>query len=217
MVMRKIILVTFVVAMFGITQSNAQGLVKNLMGRMYGGVKVEANTSNFFLSDMDGMSSKMNIGGSAGGFLGLRVSERFSIQEDFLMYYQTSQLERNEQKGDFSYLGAECTLYAMGNWKISGSNRLSVGVGPFVGYGLNAKYKIDGIETDLYEKDNNGDKTFQPFSAGVAAILGYELRCGLQFNISYKVGVIDQLDANKDNASMLPSRISMGVAYRFGK
>lgn len=66
-------------------------------------------------------------------------------------------------------------FYAMGNWKICGDNRLSVGVG----HGLNAKYKIDGIEADLYEKNNNGDKTLQPFDVGAAVVLGYELRCGL--------------------------------------
>lgn len=118
--MKRKLVAALMVAMLGITQCNAQWLVKNLMEHMYGGAKVESNASNFFLPDMDGMSSKMNMGGSAGGFLGLKVSERFSIQEDFLMHYQTSQLERNGQKGDFNYLGAECTLYAMGNWRING-------------------------------------------------------------------------------------------------
>jgi len=76
---------------------------------------------------------------------------------------------------------------------------------------------MDDNETDLYEKNGNGDKVFQPFSAGVGIMLGYELGCGLQINASYKIGILDQLDASKDKTSMLPSRISLGVAYRFGK
>lgn len=212
--MKKTVTVTIIATVLATTQVSAQSFVKNLMGRIYGGPKVEANVSNFFLSDMAGMESKMNIGGSAGGFIGFRLSENFSFQEDLLIHYQTSQLEQEGQKGDFSYLGAEFSLYAIGHWRV-GNGCIIAGAGPFVGYGLDVKYKAGNVETDLYEKNGNGDKPFQPFSAGAAVMLGYELKCGLQFNTSYKIGIIDQLDAKKADASMLPCRISLGVAYRF--
>lgn len=215
--MKKVMVAVCMTAMLGTTPGYAQGIVKSLMARIYGGPKIEANASNFLLSDMDGAVSKMNMGGSAGGFIGYRISERFSVQEDLLVHYQTSQWEQNGQKGDFSYLGAEFTLYAMGNWNLFGENRFMIGVGPFVGYGLDAKYKTGNTETDLYEEDSNGNKVLQPLSAGAAVTLGYELKCGLQFNASCKVGIIDQLDADKKNADLLPIRISMGIAYRFGK
>ncbi len=215
--MKKLVMMAVLAIVLGTAQAEAQGLVKNLMGHMYGGPKVEANLSGFFLSDIPGVKSKMNVGGSVGGFFGFRVTENFSVQEDILMHYQVSQLEQDGKKGDLSYLGAELAFYAVGHWNVYGNNRLIVGAGPFVGYGLNAKYKMDDNETDLYEKNGNGDKVFQPFSVGAGIMLGYELGCGLQINASYKIGILDQLDAPKDKASMLPSRISLGVAYRFGK
>lgn len=201
----------------GTTQAGAQGLVKNLMSRMYGGPKIEANVSNYFLSGMPGVSSKMNAGGAVGGFLGFRITEHFSVQEDILVKYQTSQLEQNGQKGDFSYFGAELSFYAVGHWSTSSRNRFIIGAGPFVGYGLDAKYKINGNETDLYKKDGNGVKKLQPFDIGVGVMLGYELKCGLQVNASYKIGILDQLSADKSDASMRSNQISLGVAYRFGK
>ncbi len=215
--MKKVMTAVCMTAMLNITSGYAQGFAKSLMAHIYGGPKIEVNASNFLLSDMDGAVSKMNMGGSAGGFIGYRISERFSIQEDLLVHYQTSQWEQNGQKGDFSYLGAEFTLYAMGNWNLFEANRLMIGVGPFVGYGLDAEYKTDNTETDLYEEDSSGNKVLQPFSAGAAITLGYELKCGLQFNASCKIGIIDQLDADKKNADLLPNRISIGIAYRFGK
>lgn len=214
--MKKVVMMAVLATVLGVTQVSAQSFVKNMMGRLYGGPKVEANVSSFFLSDMPGVSSKMNAGGTLGGFFGFRFSENFSIQEDILLHYQTSQLEQDGKKGDFSYWGAELSFYAVGHWQ-NRNGRIIIGAGPFVGYGLDAKYEIDGIETDLYEKDSKDEKPFQPFNIGAAVMLGYELKCGLQFNASYKLGVLDQLDANKKNASMLPSRISLGVAYRFGK
>lgn len=213
--MKKFIIL-LTAAVLSVAQVSAQGFLKKMTERLYGGPKVEANASNFILSDMTGVKSKINAGVSAGGFFGLRLSEHFSVQEDILFLYQTSQLEQGVSKADFSYIGAELSLYGVGNWQV-GNGRILAGIGPFVGYGIDAKYKIGDNETNLYEKDSNGDRPFQPFNIGAAVMLGYEFKCGLQINTSYKVGVMNQLDAGKSDASMLPSTVSVGVAYRFGK
>ena len=215
--MKKILLVLALASMFGATQVSAQGLMKKMMSNLYGGPKVEANMSTFFLSDMPGMETKMNIGGSVGGFLGMRLSEHFAIQEDILVHYKTSEFEQEGTKGDFEYLGAELTFYAMGNWMLNNGSRLSIGAGPFAGYGISAKYKVNGEETDLYEEDANGETAFNPLNVGAAITAGYEFRCGLQVNVSCKYGIMNMLDANKDNAALRPGTVSLGLAYRLGK
>lgn len=198
-------------------QVNAQGIVKKIMANLYGGPKIEANASNFLFSDIDGAKSKLNIGGAVGGFLGVRMSEHFAIQEDFLVYYRASQFQRTgTPEGDFKNIGAEMTFYAMGNWQL-GNGRIQLGAGPFADYGINAKYKVDGNETDLYEKDNDGKTPLKRLNAGVGATIGYEFGCGLQINASYKLGLLNALDAQKDNATFRPSIISLGLAYRLGK
>ena len=215
--MKKLVVALALAGMFGITQVNAQGLVKRMMTNLYGGPKIEANVSNFFFSDMPGLESKIKAGGSAGGFLGLRISEHFAVQEDILVQYKVAGLERNGIKGDFEYLGAELTFYATGNWMLYNGSRFSVGAGPFAGYGISAQYKTDGKEIDLYEKDSNSDTPLNPLNIGAAITVGYEFKCGLQINASYKLGIMNMLDANKSNAAMRSGTLSMGVAYRFGR
>lgn len=215
--MRKLVVSLALASMFGLTsQVSAQGFIKEMMSNLYGGPKVEANISTFFLSDMPGVESKMDVGGSVGGFLGLRISEHLSVQEDLLMYYKSSGFERNGVKGDFEYLGAEFTIYAMGNWTL-GNGRILLGAGPFASYGINGKYKVGGKETDVYEKDANGDMVFNPLNVGAALTAGYEFKCGLQINASCKYGIMNTLDAHKANSALRPGTISLGVAYRFGK
>lgn len=152
-------------------QVNAQGIVKKIMANLYGGPKKEANASNFLFSDIDGAKSKLNIGGAAGVFLGVRMSKHFAIQEDFLVYYRASQFQRiGLAEGDFKNIGAEMTFYAMGNWQL-GNGRIQLGAGPFADYGINAKYKVNGNETDLYEKDDNGKMPLKRLNAGVGATI----------------------------------------------
>lgn len=214
--MKKLVLILALTSIL-VPQANAQGIMKRMMANLYGGPKIEANVSNFFFSDIPGLESKMKIGGSAGGFIGLRMSEHFAIQEDILVHYKVSGLEQNGIKGDFEYLGAELTFYAVGSWKLYNGGHLSVGAGPFAGYGLSAKYKVDGKETDLYEKDGNGNTPLTPLNIGAALTVGYEFKCDLQINASYKLGIMNMLDSYKTNASMRPGTLSVGIGYRFGK
>lgn len=215
--MRKVVWMLALASFLGSTQVSAQGFMKKMMSTLYGGPKVEANMSHLFLSDLPGVEGKMNVGGSVGGFLGMRMSEHFAVQEDIMMHYKTSTLEQDGVEGDFEYIGAEITFYAMGNWTLNNGGRLLLGVGPFAGYGISAKYKVDGVETNLYEKNGNDEAILNPLNVGAAVTVGYELKCGLQINASCKYGIMNMLDANKENAAMRPGTISLGVAYRFGK
>lgn len=216
--MKKTVLTLALASMFaGAGHVQAQGLIKKMMSNLYGGPKVEANVSNFFISDMPEMDCQMNIGGSVGGFVGVRMSEHFAIQEDMLLSYKTSNFENDGVKGDYNYLGVDLTFYAMGNWKLNNGSSLSFGIGPFASYGINAKYKVGDEETDLYEKNDEGKKAFKPLNVGGAITAGYEFKCGLQINASYKIGVLNTLDSHDGDATLRPSAISMGIAYRFGK
>lgn len=213
--MRKLVCALALAGMFMSAPVSAQGFIKKMMSNLYGGPKVEANMSRFFLSDMPGVESKMKLGGSAGGFIGIRMSEHFAVQEDILLNYNTSELKQaNGAKGDFEYLGAELAFYAMGNWKLNNGGRLSVGAGPYASYGFSAKYKMNGEKTDLYNKDHNGEKPLNPMNIGAAITIGYEFQCGFQINASCKYGIMNALDAHKDDAAMHPFTVGLGLAYR---
>jgi hypothetical protein len=55
----------------------------------------------------------------------------------------------------------------------------------------------------------------QRWDFGAGAMLGYEFGCRLQISATYKIGFINALNAGKDNATLLPQTVSLGLGYRF--
>ena len=201
---------------FSFTQANAQSFIKKITGNLSGGFKTEVNISNFSLSDMPDAKSKINIGGTFGGFAKLDLSAHFAVQGDVLCHYKTSSLEQGAVKSDYQYRGLEIPVYAMSQLKMNNGDRFYVGVGPYAEYGLNAEYKTGANEIDLYEEDETtGKASMTRLAIGAAAIIGYEFGCGIQVNVGYKTGLTNALEANKGDASMFPNTVSIGIGYRF--
>ncbi len=200
--MKKTVFGIMMILGLGATTLNAQNIS--------GGIKAEANLSNFILTDMDNMKSKMGIGASLGGFAKFDLTENFAIQPELLFHFQTSKME-NKITGndrDYQYFGMEIPVYAMGQWKNSSDGRFYAGVGPYVGVGFDARNTDPTYK--LYKENE-----LQAWDFGFGAQVGYEFANGIQINAGYKIGVIDALDAGKDDATMLPQRISLGVGFRF--
>ena len=208
--MKKIILSVALVMSLGCASIKAQNVS--------GGIKVEANTSNFILSDMDNMKSQLGPGVTVGGFGTIEFGQNFALRPEVLLHYKNSVMEEKTTKNetDFQYLGVEIPVYAVGQFAI-GSGKGFVGVGPYVGFGIDARYKVDGTEdVKLYKEiGNTGNSNLQRWDVGAGLLLGYEFSNKIQINASYKIGFIDALDLGKDNASMLNQNISLGLAYRF--
>jgi len=198
--MKKVLVGLFVVLGLGTTQVNAQSITY--------GVKAEANMSNFNLSDMKGVDSKMGFGATVGGFAKFDISERFAIQPELLVHFQNSEWKDNGVKRDFEYWGLEIPVYAMFQWDTPSNNRFYAGVGPYVGYGLAAE--LNRPKTKMYKDD-----LMQEWDFGFGAQVGYEFANGIQINAGYKMGIVNALDKDRDGGKALPQRISLGVGYRF--
>jgi hypothetical protein len=204
--MKKIVLSLVVILGLGCSVVNAQTSIS-------GGVKADANVSNFLLSDMDAYTSTMKVGASIGGFMKMEFGEVFALQPELLFHYKASKMEIGNSETDFEYWGAEIPVYALCQ-KQMGSGKGFIGVGPYVGFGFDAKYK-DG-DIDLYEKNSLTDKAaLNRWDFGVGATLGYEFSSGISINAGYKIGLIDMMDEGKDNASMKNQAVSLGLGYRF--
>lgn len=196
--MKKLISGIFLILGFTTLQANAQIIS--------GGIKAEANGSGFFMSDMPGAKSALGTGGTFGAFAKLDLAKHFAVQAELLFNYHESTLTMGGAKNDFRYLGLEIPVFAMGQWYTASGNRFYVGVGPYAGYGLQAKYTDAG--TDLY-----GNDTLQPWDFGGKAIVGFEFANGIQINAGYRVGLYS---SSKEGAGkMLPQVMSLGIGYRF--
>lgn len=170
------------------------------------GIKAEANGSNFLLSDMSGAKSMMGTGGTFGGFIKLDLLDNLALQPEILFNYQTSKIKVSDVKNDFEYMGLEIPVYVMGQWTVSSGHRFFAGVGPYVGFGLSAKYKDPDI--NLYDSDE-----FQRLDFGAKAMIGFEFANGIQINAGYKLGLLNL--KKEGDGKMLTEVMSLGVGYRF--
>ena len=204
---KSILLIVSVSFIFCTYAINAQDIL--------GGIKVDANMSNFILSDMDEAKSKLGFGVSVGGYTKIEFRKCFGIQPEILLHYKTSTVEVAGDETDYQYFGVEIPLYAVGQ-KDLWNGKGFVGIGPYIGFGIDARYKADGMDdVELYKEYNNQKSEMQRFDFGAGVMLGYEFKNRLQVLATYKIGFVDALNANKDNATMLNNTISLGLGYRF--
>lgn len=203
--MKKLILVFMSVLMTaGLVSVNAQTSLS-------GGIKAEANMSNFILTDLNNQTSKLNVGANLGGFMKIELHENFAIQPELMLFYRNSKREIGSVEDDFQQFGVQIPVYALGQMNL-GNGKGYLGIGPYVGLGIDARMK--DADLDLYKKVND-EAPMNRWDFGIGAMLGYEFGSGLQINAGYQIGLIDQLDAGKDNASMLNQAITLGLGYRF--
>jgi len=175
------------------------------------GMKLEANMSNFLLTDLDNQSSTMKLGPTLGGFMNIGVHENFSIQPEVMFYYRQSEMETGATEDDFKQWGIQVPVYFLGQTHTQ-NGKFYAGVGPYLGLGFDARY--NDADQDLYKKVND-EAAMNRWDFGLGALVGYEFHNGIQINAGYQLGLIDQLDELKDDASMRTQTVSLGVGYRF--
>jgi hypothetical protein len=203
--MKKFLLVCLTVLMTTglVQQVNAQNIS--------GGFKVDANMSNFLLTDLPAQKSTMKVGANLGGFMKIDLHENFAIQPEMNFYFRQSKMETGPLEDDFQQWGMQIPIYAVGQMKM-GDGLGYIGIGPYVGLGFDARY--NDADLDLYKEVGNATP-MNRWDFGAGLMLGYEFNNGVQINANYQIGFIDQLDALKDDATMLTQTVSLGIGYRF--
>ena len=181
--------------------------------KVTGGLKANANMSNFILSDINDLESKMKAGGSLGGFVTFDLGGKFALQPELLLNMNSSEFKNAGVKGDFTYWGLEAPIYLLGKID-AGDDRVYLGVGPYIGLGLSAQNKVGGTKYNLYEKNEAGDMLMQRFDFGFGAMATYEFNFGMFISGSYRIGVVNALDSDS-RGKMLPQTVSVGIGYKF--
>ncbi|MCD8186870.1 MAG: PorT family protein [Rikenellaceae bacterium] len=174
------------------------------------GVKAEWNISNYIVKNAVQVKSDMKSGVTLGGFAKMDITNAFAVQPELLVHYQNSDYRAKSggRVDNLTYWGLEIPVYALGQLHTKSGNRLYAGIGPYVGYGLSLKLD-QKPKVDFYDKED-----YQRWDFGGKVTVGYEFAAGLQFNVSYRIGVINAVD-KKDDQKMLPQALSFGVGFRF--
>lgn len=182
-----------------------------------GGPKIELNISKFVPSRHSGIDSHMRSGATAGGFLRIGVSKRFAVQGELLYHFKNSYIGM-DGRSDIQYWSMEIPLYAMYLWHCGRRHLIYIGAGPYSEFGLSAVAWSNGTRINLYETESEKEvSSMRDSNTGFAFMAGYEMPCGLQINMGYKISISDILDANSNQTAFYPMTVSLGLAYRFGK
>ncbi|MEH6304295.1 porin family protein [Olivibacter sp. CPCC 100613] len=176
------------------------------------GIKAGPNLSNHRLGgNMKGFKSKMNIGGSVGGFVKYDLGANFALQSGIDVHYKISNLEAktDQSSAKFKSFGVEIPLYGILQGAL-GSGKAFIGAGPYVGYGITAKYN----GTNLFKKNaETGGAALNRFDYGVGGIIGYDFDKNFQINASYQFGLADLHKAQ--GGSMKSQGAAIGFVYKF--
>jgi len=216
--MKKKMLLAVLALGLGVLNINAQGIS--------GGIKADANASNFIFCDMPSyFKSNFGAGASLGGFVKFEIGSNFALQPELLFHYKTSELEDVSWREDklptesFQYFGVEIPLYIMGQVKL-GNGKLFLGAGPYAGFGIDARSKVkDQDDLNLYEKiageDGSKEAALQRFDIGAGAILGYEFCNRISIAATYKRGFQNLLTNPVGDQSYTNQTLSVGLGIRF--
>lgn len=185
--------------------SNAfsQSFFGKIAERLHFGVKAGANFSNFTNAEFD---TEGLVGFHAGAIVGYKISDSFSIEEEFLYSQQGAKLKGNiigESDIKLSYFTVPILL------KYKTPMGLFIEAGPQVGILIDEDMKALGIPkgTDFAEK----------IDGGVTGGIGWQFKNGLGISARYYMSLTDvtKNTAAGTNTDFKNSSAQAGVFYIF--
>lgn len=190
-----------------------------------GGLKLQANASNFLMKNiptMPDLHSTMNAAGEIGGFIDFNIGKHFLINFNLMIFAAQNDLHNTHATDKMWTVGLEIPMYLLGRYGSENKGYIYFGGGPFTQFAIYGQllgsnqgrnpYKhiiqTEDIEEETYALSDN--------CSGLGAYLGYELPCRVQFNASYHIGLSDLLLFEHEKGTYTTTqKVTLGIAYRF--
>ncbi len=190
--MKKIILSALAVLAFGVT--NAQEVKY--------GAKVGGNLTNIRVNadDFGTVVFDSNVGFQAGIFAEIKVADKFAVQPEALFSYESSKISSTDFNLSYINVPVMAKYYA--------SEKISLQVGPQIGFLVGAKAKMDGESEDL--KDD-----IKSINFGLNFGLGYNLTEKVAVDFRYNAGLTDISENGFEGGKMKVSGFSLALGYKF--
>jgi hypothetical protein len=188
-------------------------IVFHAKGQSSVGVKADMNISGLLTSPAANLKSSMKAGGSAGFFYKYTRFENRAIQADMALNYHTSEIFNRDtgETADYRYLGIEIPLYLIIQADME-EGLFYLGVGPYLSFGLYSHFKSDIRSINLYDKEKSN---IHRLDFGPGLIIGYEMKCNLQFNFNYQLGLRNMVGDGFENVDLISQLVGLVVGYRF--
>lgn len=161
------------------------------------GVRVGGNLSSIG-GDLGKVYDKSKFGFHAGVSVDIPILKSFGINTGLYYVTKGAKFTDGDDEGDIDYKTAtykvntgylEIPILASYRYNFTDDVRLEIDLGPYIAYGINGKYKVDGGEAEDREGDGVdffGDNGYKRFDAGLAfgaAVTFSQFYVGLHYEV----------------------------------
>ncbi len=170
------------------------------------GLKAGVNLGQYSNSDID---QKNNTSFQLTGFADLPIATNFSIQPGVSLQGKGTKISEGVAMTR-NVMSIEVPVNLV-YWIPAGSGSVFLGAGPYVGFNVSGKDKIDGNSINL--KFTGDDKDMNLLDAGANFMAGYKLTNGFLLNAGYNLGLNQLVSDSEDKFS---NRVwSFGIGFQF--
>jgi hypothetical protein len=185
----------------------------NAQASVSGGLKMEVNMHQFRLYGPDDYTgNRMNAAPNLGGFLEIELNDSFAIQPEMMFFFRNSGIRYDNRDDHVRQWGMMIPFYLVRREYID-NGTWYFGLGAYAGFGFSARMK--NAKTALYDKADGHAAAMNRWDYGISALIGYEYGNGIQINAGFQLGLKDQLDARKDDATAINKIFIAGIGYHF--
>jgi len=189
------------------------------------GVRAGINFQNITGDDALGnsMDNKLKVGFLAGVNAEIPVGIDFYLQPGVTYAVKGAKANGTDTKINIGYI--EVPVNFLYKPEV-GSGRLLLGVGPYIGFGVNGKIKANSGDEDIKFKNKltqaeavSGDPYLKRIDAGGNLLFGYEMSNNLSVQLNAQLGLVKinpKVDgATNDQGSWKNTGFGVSVGYRF--
>jgi len=192
-------------------------------GRTTFGVRAGVNfqTINGKNSSGDKLENKVRTGFHAGVNAEVPLGTGFYVQPGVLYSQKGAEFD-NDAELQLSYIEVPVNLLYK---PVLGTGRMLLGFGPYVGFGIDGKYKAaNGAEGEVeFENEIPANPSAAAYvkrmDAGANLLAGYEFANNLSFQINAQLGLVnirpDVPNVSNDKSRWANTGFGLSVGYRF--
>ncbi len=205
--MKKVILTVMAVFAFGFV--NAQ--------KAEFGIKAGLNIANQNYSGEEAPSPSSIIGFQVGGFVDIKIADKFSIQPELLYSTQGSKFnmlidyEGTEYDTENTFKLAYINIPVM--FKYYATEKFNLEVGPQIGFLTSSKIKVNVIGQSVTQDLND---VFESVDFGLNLGAGFNFTKNISAGVRYNFGLSNAANADDESNDKIKNSVfSISMGYKF--
>lgn len=181
------------------------------------GIKGGLNIANQNFSGEGAPSPSSIIGFHIGGFVDIKIDEKFSFQPELLFSTQGSKFDMAVDSGESVLYTENTFLLSYINipvmFKYYATEKFSLEAGPQIGFLLDSKLKTEVFGQSVTQ---DAKDLFESIDFGLNLGAGYDFTKKISAGVSYNLGLANVMKTESgDNSEVKNNVFSISVGYKF--